>query len=55
MLKKGKMYLLLRIERKKVQEFRKDQLRKRYIRPLKLPQMLLVFFVLKKEWKKRMV
>ena len=55
MLKKGKMYLLLRIERKKVQEFRKDQLRKRYIRPLKLPQMLLVFFVLKKEWKKRIV
>ena len=55
MLKKGKMYLLLRIERKKVQEFIKDQLRKRYIRPLKSPQMLLVFFVLKKDRKKRMV
>ena len=33
----------------------KDQLRKGYIRPLKLPQMSLVFFVPKKDGKKRMV
>ena len=32
-----------------------DQLRKRYIRPLKSPQMLPVFFVDKKDGKKRMV
>jgi len=51
-LKKGKIYPLLRVEREEVQEFVKDQLRKRYIRPLKSPQM---FFVLKKDEKKRMV
>ena len=33
----------------------KDQLRKRYIRPLKSPQTSLVFFVLKKDGKKRIV
>ena len=33
----------------------KDQLRKGYIRPLKSPQMSLVFFVPKKDGKKRMV
>ena len=55
MPKKSKIYLLLRIEREKVQEFIKDQLRKRYIRPLKSPQMSLVFFVPKKDGKKRMV
>ena len=33
--KKGKIYPLSRVEREKVQEFVKDQLRKRYIRPLK--------------------
>jgi len=53
--KKGKIYPLSRIEREKVQEFVKDQLRKGYIRPSKLPQMLLVFFVPKKDGKKRMV
>ena len=31
--KKGKIYLLSRIEREEVQEFVKDQLRKEYIRP----------------------
>ena len=31
--KKGKIYLLSRIEREKVQEFLKDQLRKGYIQP----------------------
>ena len=55
MLKKGKIYLLSRIEREKVQEFVKDQLKKRYIRPLKSPQILPVFFVPKKDRKKRMV
>jgi len=54
-LKKGKIYLLSRVEREKVQEFVKDQLRKGYIRPSKSPQMSLVFFVLKKDGKKKMV
>ena len=55
MLKKGKIYLLSRVEREEVQEFVKDQLRKRYIRPSKSPQTSLVFFVPKKDGKKRMV
>ena len=38
-----------------MQEFVKDQLRKRYIRPLKSLQMSPVFFVPKKDGKKRMV
>jgi len=54
-LKKGKIYPLSRIEREEVQEFAKDQLRKGYIRPLKSPQMSLVFFVPKKDEKKRMM
>ena len=54
-LKKGKIYPLSRVEREKIQEFVKDQLRKEYIRPLKLPQTSLVFFVPKKDGKKRMV
>ena len=41
-----------KVEREEVQEIVKDQLRKRYIRPSKSPQMSLVFFVPKK---KRMV
>jgi len=53
--KKGKIYLLSRVEREEVQEFVKDQLRKGYIRPSKSPQMSPVFFVLKKDGKKRMV
>ena len=53
--KKGKIYPLSRVEREEVQEFVKDQLRKGYIRPLKSPQMSLVFFVLKKDRKKKMV
>jgi len=53
--KKGKIYLLSRVEREEVQNFMKDQLRKGYIRPLKLPQTSPVFFVLKKDRKKRMV
>ena len=53
--KKGEIYLLSRIEREKIQEFVKNQLRKRYIQLLKLLQILLVFFVPKKDRKKRMV
>jgi len=53
--KKGKIYLLSRVKKEKVQEFVKDQLRKGYIRPSKSPQMSLVFFVPKKDGKKRMV
>ena len=55
MPKKWKIYLLSRVEREEVQEFVKNQLRKRYIRPSKSPQMLPVFFVPKKDGKKRMV
>jgi len=53
--KKNKIYPLSRVEKEEVQEFVKDQSRKGYIRPLKSPQMLLVFFVLKKDGKKRIV
>ena len=53
--RKGKVYLLSREEREEVQEFIREQLRKEYIRPLKSPQMVLVFFVEKKNKKKRMV
>ena len=55
MPRKGKVYLLLREEREELQEFIKEQLKKGYIRPLKLPQTALVFFVEKKDRKKRMV
>ena len=55
MPRKGKVYLLSREERGEVHEFIEEQLRKGYIRPLKLPQMALVFFVGKKDGKKRMV
>jgi len=54
-LKKGKIYPLSRVEREEVQEFVKDQLREGYIRPSKSSQMSPVFFVPKKDGKKRMV
>ena len=54
-LRKGKMYPLSREEQKEVREFVKEQLRKGYIQPSKSPQMALVFFVGKKDGKKRMV
>jgi len=54
-LRKGKVYLLLREEREKVQEFIEEQLRKGYIRPSKLPQTAPVFFIGKKDGKKQMV
>ena len=55
MPRKGKMYLLSREEREKVRKFVKEQLKKGYIRPLKLPQTASVFFVGKKDGKKQMV
>ena len=53
--KKVKMYPLSREEREEVYEFISEQLRKEYIRPSKLPQMAPVFFVGKKNNKKRIV
>jgi len=50
-----RIYSLLRNEREEVQSFVEDQLRKRYIRPSKSPQMLPVYFVGKKDRGKRMV
>jgi len=53
--RKGKVYLLSREEREEVREFVKEQLRKGYIQPSKSPQTAPVFFVGKKDEKKRMV
>ena len=52
---KEKVYPLSREEREEVREFVKEQLRKGYIRPSKSPQTAPVFFVEKKDGKKRMV
>ena len=46
--KEKKTYLILREEKEEVREFIEEQLRKGYIRPLKLPQTLPVFFVEKR-------
>ena len=54
-LRKGKVYPLSREEREKIREFIWEQLKKRYIQLLKLPQMAPVFFVGKKDGKKWMV
>jgi len=51
---KERIYPLSKDERE-VQNFVHDQLRKRYIRPSKFPQILPVFFVGKKNRSKRMV
>ena len=53
--RKGKVYLLSREEREEVREFVKEQLQKGYIWPLKSLQTAPVFFVGKKDGKKRMV
>ena len=53
--RKGKIYPLSRKEREEVCKFIKEQLRKGYIRPSKSPQMALVFFIRKKNGKKRIV
>ncbi len=55
MPQKGKVYPLSREEREEVREFVKEQLRKRYIWPSKSPQTAPVFFVGKKDGKKKMV
>ena len=52
--RKEKVYLLLREERGEVCEFI-DELRKRYIRPSKSPQIALVFFVERKDSKNHMI
>jgi len=54
-LRKRKIYLLLREEREEMYKFIDKQLRKkyRYIRLLKLPQIIPVFLVEKKNSKKR--
>ena len=53
--RKGKVYPLSREEKEEIHEFILEQLRKGYIRPSKLPQIALVFFVGKKHGKKYMV
>ena len=53
--RKRKVYLLSREEREEVREFVKEQLQKSYIRPSKSLQTAPVFFVGKKDGKKRMV
>ena len=55
MPRKGKVYLLSREEREEVCEFIMEQLRKGYIRLLKSPQTAPVFFVEKKDGKKRLI
>ena len=55
MPRKEKVYSLSREEREEVYEFINEQLRKGYIRPSMLPQIAPVFFVGKKDGKKRMV
>jgi len=53
--RKEKVYPLLREEREELYEFIVEQLGKVYIRPSKSPQMALVFFVGKKNGKKKIV
>jgi len=52
---KGRIYPLSKNEREEVQNFVEDQLRKRYIRPTKSPQTSPVFFIGKKDEKKKIV
>jgi len=53
--RKGKVYSLSRDKREEMHKFISEQLRKGYIRLLKLSQTVLVFFVGKKNRKKHMV
>ena len=55
MPRKVKVYSLSREERGEVREFIREQSRKRYIQPSKSLQTVPVFFVGKKNGKKRMV
>ena len=43
------------VKREKIYEFINEQLRKEYIKPSKLPQIALVFFIRKKDGKKNIV
>ena len=52
---KERIYPLSKDEREEVQNFVEDKLRKGYIRSTKSPQTSLVFFVDKKDRKKRIV
>ena len=52
--KKSKIYNLSPIEQEEVSSFIDEQLRKGYIRPSKSPQTSPIFFVPKKDGKKRM-
>jgi len=54
-LQKERIYSLSKNKREEVQKFMEDQLRKGYIRPSKLFQTSLVFFVGKKDSSKRMM
>ena len=54
-LRKGKVYTLLRKEREEVYKFILEQLRKEYIKLSKSPQITPMFFVGKKNGKKQMV
>ena len=53
--KKKRVYLLSREKREEVHKFISKQLRKGYIKLLKLPQIVLVFFVGQKNGKKQIV
>ena len=53
--RKERTYLISKKEKEEVREFMEEQLRKGYIRPSKSPQTLPVFFVGKKDRKKRIV
>lgn len=55
MPRKGEIYLMLIKVKVKVREFVEEQLRKKYIRPSKLPQTSPVFSIGKKNRKKRIV
>jgi len=53
--RKPKLYPMSPTEQQEVKDFVDDQLKKGYIWPTKLPQTSPVFFILKKDGKKRMV
>ena len=53
--KEGEGISIVKGRREEAHEFIQEQLRKEYIKPLKSPQMAPVFFVGKKDGKKRMV
>ena len=53
--RKGNVYSLSRKEREEVCKFISEQLRKGYIKPLKLPQTVPLFFIEKKDGNKRIV